>query len=77
MTFKSGDTITPDLAAKLASAAERFEAHIQLEHNGVRLSLDSLIGILSFDLRRGEAFTLRATGPDEDEALEAVAKILE
>ena len=75
--FGCGDSLTPDVAAKLAAIAERYDAKLEMEHEGKRVLLDSLIGILSVPCRRGDRLTILAEGQDAQAAAEAIAAALE
>lgn len=74
--FNAEACITPDFAAKLANVAGQHDAVVYLERNGIRLCVDSLISILSMDLRSGSAVLISAEGADEAAAVEAVCAIL-
>ena len=71
------DSMTPDIAAKLATAAEHHRARLELECGGKVVLLDSLIGILSLECRRGTRLTILADGEDERAAAEAIRAVLE
>ena len=73
--YGCGEGLTPDVAAKLATVAER--AHLELECGGKRVLLDSLIGILSLECRRGTRLAIHADGEDEQAAAEAVRGVIE
>ena len=74
--FGCGDALTPDVAAKLTQVAERYRAELRLECAGKRVLLDSLIGILSLDCRRGTRLTVLGEGPEAAEAVDAIAAVL-
>lgn len=74
--FGAGASVTPDFAAQLAHCASKYAANVYLEKGNMRLSVDSLIGILSLDLRRGAKVTISADGLDEQVALDAVCEFL-
>lgn len=74
--FNAAACITPDFAAKLANAAGQYESVVYLERNGIRLCVDSLISILSMDLRKGASVLIAAEGGDEAAAVEAVCALL-
>ena len=74
--YGCGDALTPDVAAKLTQVAERYRADLQLECAGKRVLLDSLIGILSLDCRRGTRLTVLGEGPEAAEAIDAIAAVL-
>lgn len=75
--FSAAACVTPDFAAKLANVAGQFEAVVYLERNGIRLCVDSLISILSMDLRKGGTVIIAAEGADEQAAAESVCALLE
>lgn len=74
--FGACPAITPDFAAQLAHRASQYAANVYLERGSMRLSVDSLIGILSMDLRQGAQVTIVADGLDEQQALDAVCQFL-
>lgn len=75
--FGCGDSLTPDVAARIAQLAERHTARLQLECGGKRVLLGSLIGILALDCRRGSILTVIADGGDEQAAAAAIREVLE
>ncbi|MBR1821009.1 MAG: HPr family phosphocarrier protein [Clostridia bacterium] len=75
--YGCGDGLTPDVAAKLTQAAERYRARLELECGGKRVLLDSLIGILSLECPRNSRLTIFADGEDAQAAAEAIREILE
>lgn len=74
--FGACPAITPDFAAQLAHRASQYAANVYLERGSMRLSVDSLIGILSMDLRQGAQVTIVADGLDEQKALDSVCQFL-
>ena len=76
VVFGACPVVTPDFAARLAQRATRFAAKVYLESGSTCLSVDSLIGILAMDLRRGMRVTVRAEGADEDDAAEGICALL-
>ena len=74
--FGCGDSLTPDVAAKLAAIAERYDAKLEMEHEGKRVLLDSLIGILSVPCGKGDRLTILAEGDDAQAAAEAIRDAL-
>lgn len=75
--YGCGDSLTPNVAARLADIAERYRSRLEMECAGKRVQLDSLIGILSVPCQRGSRLTVIAEGEDEAEAAAAIAKALE
>ena len=75
-TFEAADNITPAFAAELAHSASQFSANVYFVRENVKLSVDSLIGILSLDLRRGDRLTVRAEGVDEAASIDRICELL-
>lgn len=74
--FGCGDALTPDVAARLTQLADGCKSSLQLECGGKRVPMDSLIGILALDCRRGTPVAVIADGEDEIKAADVVAKAL-
>lgn len=74
--FGACPAVTPDFAAQLAHRASQYAANVYFEKGSMRLSVDSLIGILSLDLRKGMHITIVADGLDEQQALDAVCEFI-
>ena len=76
-TFNAAPSITPDFAAELAHNASQFSANVYIVRDNTKLSVDSLIGILSLDLRKGDRVTVTAEGVDEAASIARVCEILQ
>ena len=76
VVFGACPVVTPDFAARLAQRASRFAAEVYLESGSTQLCVDSLIGILALDLRRGMRVVVRAEGADEVDAVASVCALL-
>ena len=77
VVFGCGEALTPDVAAKLTALAERYAAKLYMECAGKRVLLDSLIGILSLECRRGTRLVILADGEDEQAAAGAIREVIE
>lgn len=75
--FQAADRLTPEFAAKLSNHAARYDSFLSVEYDGKCLNLDSLICILSMNLRRGVKVTVVAEGGDEKTAAEEICKVLQ
>lgn len=75
-TFNAQDAMTPDFAAALAHRASGYAANVYLERGSTRLSVDSLIGILALNIRRGMKVAIVADGYDAPQAVDCVCAIL-
>lgn len=74
--FGASGGITPDFAALLAQKASKFDSNVYLECGSTMLSVESLIGILAMDLRKGAKLTVSADGEDEAAAAECICNLL-
>jgi phosphocarrier protein len=63
-------------AAKLVHLAGRFQAEVKLLKDGDVVDAKSILGLLMLAAAQGERVGLRTHGPDEVEALEAVADLI-
>ncbi|MBE5773858.1 MAG: HPr family phosphocarrier protein [Clostridiales bacterium] len=74
--FSAADRMTPEIAVSLARLAEKFTADLTIGYDTTSIQLDSLIGVLSLDLRRGKSLWVLGNGTDEAEAVDAICKAL-
>ena len=63
-------------AARLAQAAQHFEARITLEHEGVTADAGSILDILSLAAGKGAVLTLRCYGRDAAQAAKVVRDLI-
>ena len=56
--------------------ANEFKSSIWVEVGERRVNAKSLLGVLSLGIVKGTEITLIANGPDEEEAVEALAALL-
>jgi phosphocarrier protein len=63
-------------AAKLVQTAGRFDSRVSLVMNGDEVDAKSILGILLLAAAQGSSVVVRCEGEDEDEALEAVARLI-
>ena len=64
-------------AALLVKTANRFEANVMIEKDGVEVNGKSIMGILMLAASRGTKITVRVEGIDAGEALQAIGKLIE
>ena len=62
-------------AAMLVRKVMGFKSEVHLEKDGDRVSGKSIMGILGFAACKGSLIKIIASGPDEDEVLEAISKL--
>ncbi len=76
-------TITNDLgiharsAAMIVEVANRYKAKVCLEKNGREVNAKSILGILTLGCPKGSKVTVTAEGPDAQEAVEELGKLIE
>ncbi|MFL5628890.1 MAG: dihydroxyacetone kinase phosphoryl donor subunit DhaM, partial [Ktedonobacteraceae bacterium] len=63
-------------ASLFVQTAHRFRASIQALGMGRQADATSIMGVLSLGLRQGDALTLRASGPEAEQALEALGDLV-
>lgn len=63
-------------SAKLTQLASRYPCDIFMERNGRRVNAKSIMGVMMLAAGRGSVVTLETSGPQEDEALEALTALI-
>lgn len=63
-------------AAKLVHTAARYKADIKIRKGDEEVDGKSILGILLLAAGRGSTVKVKADGPDERDALEAVEKLI-
>jgi phosphocarrier protein HPr len=73
-------TLAGDLHARpagsLAIAAAKFESSIVLSAGDATADAKSVLSVMGIGATSGQVVTVRATGPDADEAVGAITEIL-
>lgn len=64
-------------AAKLVHTAGNFASQVTLVKDGEEIDAKSILGILQLGAAQGSEIAIRCDGGDEDEALEAVTRLIE
>lgn len=64
-------------AMKISETARKFKSKVFIEKDGQRVDATSLLDILILVSPPGTELTIVAEGPDEKEAVEAIAKLVE
>lgn len=62
--------------AMLVQVASQHDSTVYLESEGRRVNAKSIMGMMSLGLDTGEMVTVIADGPDEETAVEDIAKYL-
>jgi phosphocarrier protein HPr len=63
-------------AAEVVKSASRFKADITISRDDLEVNGKSIMGVMMLAAEYGATITLRATGPDADDALDALASLV-
>lgn len=77
VTVKNATGLHAKPAAIIAKKATGFISQIDMEFNGKKGNVKTLIGILSIHAMKGDSIKIIASGSDETSALEEIAKLIE
>lgn len=72
--LKSGLQARP--AALFVQEANRFSSDVFVEKEGKKVNAKSIMGIMSLAVGSGSELVLAVNGPDENEAIEALAEFV-
>ena len=64
-------------AAKLVHCAAKFQSDIKVRKGDEEVDAKSILGILLLAAGRGAVITIKANGPDEAEAVDAIEKLID
>ena len=64
-------------ATLLVQTASKFNSDINLEYKGKSVNLKSIMGVMSLGVGQGSDVTITAEGPDEAEAIAAIAETMQ
>lgn len=64
-------------AALFAKAASGFASDIRVLKDGLEVNGKSIMGIMMLAAAQGNTITVRAQGPDEEQAIRALEELLE
>lgn len=63
-------------ATLLVKKASSYKSDINIEHNGKKANVKSLIGVLSLGVTKNSKITVTASGDDETLAAEEIVKLI-
>lgn len=63
-------------AAQLVRLAARFQSEVEIAKDGMAINGKSIMGVMMLAAECGSTIVVRTTGPDEAEALEAIAQLV-
>ena len=64
-------------AAMIVQTASKFTAEVWLIKEGRAVNGKSMLGVMTLAAEMGSVITIRADGPDEAKAIEAIARVFE
>ncbi|TVP85833.1 MAG: phosphocarrier protein HPr [Alkalicoccus sp.] len=63
-------------ATQLVNKAGQFESEITLNYKGKSVNLKSIMGVMSLGVGQGSEVSIKAEGPDEEEAISALDEVM-
>ena len=63
-------------SAKFVQLVEKYDARVTVSFNGETVNGDSLMGLVTFVAATGSQLTLKASGPQAQDVLDAVAALI-
>ena len=63
-------------SAKLTAAASKFRSEVWLSKGSRRINAKSIMGVMMLAAAKGTTLVIEATGPDEDDAVTALAELI-
>ena len=63
-------------AARMVRLASEFNSEIEISKDGVGVNGKSIMGVMMLAAECGSSITIRADGPDAEQAVEALAKLV-
>ena len=64
-------------AAEIVKAASKFKSDITISREDIEVNGKSIMGVMMLAAECGSTITLRASGPDADDALAAIVSLVE
>lgn len=64
-------------ATLIAQTAQQFQSDVEIEKDGLVVNAKSVMGVMMLVAGKGSWITIRAEGPDEAEAVEALVRLVE
>ncbi len=77
VTIKNRAGIHARPAALIVNTANQYESDVFLEKDTMRINSKSIMGIITLGASYKSSITIMAEGSDENDAVEAIAKLFE
>ena len=63
-------------SAKLTQLAAKFQSEVVMSRNNRKVNAKSIMGVMMLAAGKGSKVTLETSGPDENEAMEAIVALI-
>jgi len=63
-------------SAKLTQLAAKYQSDVTMSRNNRKVNAKSIMGVMMLAAGKGAKVTFETSGPDEDEALEAIVALV-
>jgi len=63
-------------SAKLTQLAGKYQSEVWMSRNGRRVNAKSIMGVMMLAAARGTTVTIETSGPDEQEAMDALLELI-
>lgn len=63
-------------ATQLVNKAGQYESEVTLAYNGKSVNLKSIMGVMSLGVGQGSEVTIKAEGPDADQAIQGLDEVM-
>ena len=63
-------------SAKLTQLAAKFECDVQVMRNNRKVNAKSIMGVMMLAAGKGSKITVEISGPDEEQAMDAISKLV-
>jgi phosphotransferase system HPr (HPr) family protein len=77
VTIRNAHGLHARLASVLSQAANQFSSNIYIQKGLMKVNAKSIMGIMMLAANHGAQLTIRAEGADEEEAIEALSKLVD
>lgn len=77
VTIRNVHGLHARLAGVLSEAANQFSSNIYLQKGLMKANAKSIMGIMMLAANHGAQLTIRAEGSDEEDAVEALSKLVD
>ena len=77
VTIRNAHGLHARFAGVLSEAANQFSSNIYIQNGLMKVNAKSIMGIMMLAANDGAQLTIRAEGSDEEDAVEALSKLVD